>query len=296
MALAFSRRWAAAACIGLSAFAGSGSARAAEPPMASATNPDQRIAEAIARKLSATPQVNGYQVEVTCEHGVVEVTGSVKDPQQAAAISGIVRSVNGVTRVVDKTIVSPLNRTQAVEALPSPAQIPVPMQMNQGPPMAPQGLPTEMYGGGGGGNSGGQQNAPMMSGPGCGPNGGGSPYMQNNGNYNGPPQGMMEGYGGYGGGYGDPTPIGAPPTGGLYDAAPPKMPPYAWPTYAPYNNYSRVAYPQDYPANAFPFIGPFYPFPKVPPGWRSVKLEWEDGSWYYGRTATHRDWWRIRYW
>lgn len=107
----------------------------------------------------------------------------------------------------------------------------------------------------------------------------------------------MDGSSGGGASYGgDPTPIGAPPTGGLYDAGPPKMPPYAWPTYAPHNNYSRVAYPQTYPASAFPFIGPFYPFPKVPPGYRSIKLEWEDGAWYYGRTATHRDWWRIRYW
>src|SRR5438093_777714 len=48
----------------------------------------------------------------------------------------------------------------------------------------------------------------------------------------------------------DPAPIG-PPTGGLYDSTPPRMPPYAWPTYAPYNNFSRVGYPTEYPASAF---------------------------------------------
>ncbi len=77
---------------------------------------------------------------------------------------------------------------------------------------------------------------------------------------------------------------------------PPRMPPYAWPTYAPYNNYSRVAYPKLYPYNAWPYIGPMYPFPKVPLGWRSVSLTWEDGYWYYGRNATGHDWWRVRFW
>jgi BON domain len=76
----------------------------------------------------------------------------------------------------------------------------------------------------------------------------------------------------------------------------PPMPPYAWPTYAPYNNYSRVAYPTLYPYQSWPFIGPMYPFPKVPLGWRSVLLKWQDGHWWYGRTATGHDWWRVRYW
>jgi hypothetical protein len=39
-----------------------------------------------------------------------------------------------------------------------------------------------------------------------------------------------------------------------------------------------------------------YPFPKVPLGWRSVKLTWEDGNWWYARVACGHDWWRIRYW
>jgi hypothetical protein len=71
-----------------------------------------------------------------------------------------------------------------------------------------------------------------------------------------------------------------------YDLNPPRMPPYAWPTYAPYNNYSRVGYPSAYPYNAWPFIGPIYPFPKVPLGWRAVKLEWQDGYWWYSKLMT----------
>ena len=80
------------------------------------------------------------------------------------------------------------------------------------------------------------------------------------------------------------------------DLQAPNLPPYAWPTYAPYNNVSRVAYPQSHPYNAFPFIGPYYPFPKVPLGWRKVTLEWEDGHWYLGRNSTPHDYWRVRFW
>lgn len=98
------------------------------------------------------------------------------------------------------------------------------------------------------------------------------------------------------GGSVEPMPLWQMPMPGYSDVNAPKMPPYAWPTYAPYNNYSRVAYPQLYPYNAWPFIGPMYPFPKIPLGWRSVKLEWEDGHWWYKKVATKHDWWRVRYW
>lgn len=91
------------------------------------------------------------------------------------------------------------------------------------------------------------------------------------------------------------TPIFQAPTAAPHHLNPPRMPPYAWPTYAPYNNYSRVAYPLAYPYNSFPFIGPVYPFPKVPLGWRSVRLEWDDGFWWFSKTATRWDWWKLRY-
>jgi hypothetical protein len=93
----------------------------------------------------------------------------------------------------------------------------------------------------------------------------------------------------------EPAPLGVP---GQYspDMQAPNLPPYAWPTYAPYNNLSRVAYPSAYPYNAFPFIGPYYPFPKVPLGWRKVTLEWEDGYWYLGRNSAPHDYWRVRFW
>lgn len=94
----------------------------------------------------------------------------------------------------------------------------------------------------------------------------------------------------------EPMPVFTAPAPGPYDVVDPKMPPHAWPTYAPYNNYSRVAYPELYPYESWPFIGPCYPFPKVPPGWRKVKLEWQDGFWWYSKHSSGHDWWRLRYW
>lgn len=93
----------------------------------------------------------------------------------------------------------------------------------------------------------------------------------------------------------EPAPVAAP-NFPVYDPNGPSLPQNAWPTYAPYPNASRIGYPEAYPYNAFPYIGPYYPFPKVPLGWRSVKLEWEDGHWYYGRISTPHDYWRVRFW
>jgi hypothetical protein len=93
----------------------------------------------------------------------------------------------------------------------------------------------------------------------------------------------------------EPTPIFQLPAGPNPTLQPPPMPPYAWPSVAPYNNYSRVAYPLAYPYEQWPFIGPMYPFPRVPLGWRSVSLTWEDGHWWFHRNPTGHDWWRIRY-
>lgn len=59
----------------------------------------------------------------------------------------------------------------------------------------------------------------------------------------------------------------------------PSLPGYAWPTYAAYPNYAAVTYPKQYSPSAWPYIGPFYPYPQVPLGWRKVTLKWDDGWW-----------------
>ena len=76
-------------------------------------------------------------------------------------------------------------------------------------------------------------------------------------------------YGGGGGGGG----------AGSYGGSP-NLPGYAWPGYAAASNYAGVSYPQQYSPAAWPYIGPFYPYPQVPLGWRKVSLEWDDGWWF----------------
>lgn len=60
----------------------------------------------------------------------------------------------------------------------------------------------------------------------------------------------------------------------------PVVPPYSWPSYTPYNNYASMAYQTQYPSGAWPFIGPPYPYPMIPSGWRRVSLTWKKGYWW----------------
>jgi BON domain len=85
------------------------------------------------------------------------------------------------------------------------------------------------------------------------------------------------------GGVGAPVPMYMPGSGvgiapARYDH--PTMPGYAWPSYAAYPNYAAVTYPKQYSPTAWPYIGPFYPYPQVPLGWRKVTMEWDDGWWF----------------
>lgn len=87
-----------------------------------------------------------------------------------------------------------------------------------------------------------------------------------------------------------PQPGVGPAANNVYNS--PHLPETAWPTYANYPNYAQVAYPSQYSASAFPYIGPFYPYPQVPLGWRQAQLEWDDGSWKLNfRPRTDRWWW-----
>ena len=83
---------------------------------------------------------------------------------------------------------------------------------------------------------------------------------------------MQPGMGGPGGP--GPSPVGA---AGNYSN--PQLPSHAWPAYAQYPNSAAIQYPKQYSASAWPYIGPFYPYPQVPLGWREVSMEWDDGMW-----------------
>jgi osmotically-inducible protein OsmY len=138
-----------------------------------------------------------------------------------------------------------------------------------GAPMGPHGAPVGPHG------------APM------GPHG--APVQQVNFQQQGAPGGM--------------PPMMAPPAmaaaavaGGAshmaYDL--PHLPAYAWPSYASYPNSAQISYPQEYSASAWPYIGPFYPYPQVPLGWRQVQMEWDDGQWNLNfRPRTEKWFWFL---
>jgi hypothetical protein len=229
---------------------------------------NQQVADAIAQRLRDTAHLKHFDVDIACQNGVVELKGSVNDHAQRAEVLRIVRGVTGVVGIRDSmTVEESVQQTQAVQA---PGQAPGGAAPVQGTPIpAPMGAVAPIP-------------APMGA-PGA------MPMDIPSGSL---PSGVVSG----GVMPMEPTPIMQGPAAGVYGGAQPKMPPYAWPTYAPYNNYSRVAHPMLYPYNAWPYIGPFHPFPKVPPGWRKVQLEWQDGYWWYSTRGTSHDWWMLRFW
>jgi len=86
-----------------------------------------------------------------------------------------------------------------------------------------------------------------------------------------------------------PTAVGYAPTSYNH----PHLPPYAWPSYAQYPNSAAVSYPTQYSASAWPYIGPFYPYPQVPMGWREVSLEWDDGYWQLNFNKEKDKWYWV---
>ena len=133
---------------------------------------------------------------------------------------------------------------------------------------------------------------PGGMGPGGMPPGMGGPGMMGPGGMGpGGPGGMM-GPGGPGGMMPAPMHGGRGPSHMTYDL--PQLPPYAWPAYSNYPNYASLSYPTEYSASAFPYIGPFYPYPQVPLGWRDATLRWDDGQWnLMFRSRTDKWWWFI---
>jgi len=105
----------------------------------------------------------------------------------------------------------------------------------------------------------------------------------------GPGGGGYAGGGPGGGGGMGPMPAAYVPGGNVRAASydNPQMPGYAWPSYSSYPNYAALSYPQQYSPTAWPYIGPFYPYPQVPLGWRKVALEWDDGWWFLDFSDKH---------
>jgi hypothetical protein len=259
------RRFGCAALLGLALVSGR-SLQAGEPARSSLPvanylpaleiNDPQKLADTIAAHLRQSGQLHHYRVDVTVRAGEVELTGTVADQPQHDEVLHLVQGVPGVARVIDHLTFTAASSIARVQAETPPVP----------PPPAPEKDKSRLP-------------APM-------PENGGTPA---------PGSGSAPATNGHAPSS-EPLPMFRGPMPSYYALNPPKMPPYAWPTYAPYNNFSRVGYPERYPYNAWPFIGPVFPFPKVPLGWRAVKLEWDDGVWWYSRVGCKYDWWKLRYW
>lgn len=272
---------------------------------------NQEVAEQIARSLRESGQMSDYKIGVKYQEGVAWLRGRVVDEEQMNTALKLVFQTPGVTRVVNELTVASAETAQAAKSEPTSAygnplrgqdaapatekgqrpqkaslvkrlesmvsrdseqeeapsaervsssyagtlvqpvaaqesQEEIPQQMampQQARPMAQQARPmAQQY----------VAMQPQMRGP-MAPNGGPIPMYSAAAGANGV----------------------AP---ARYDQ--PCMPNYAWPSYAAYPNYAAVTYPKQYSPTAWPYIGPFYPYPQVPLGWRKVTLEWDDGWWF----------------
>ncbi len=237
---------------------------------------NQEVAQNIAEALTSAG-LSGYDIEVRYKNGAASLIGNVEDPGQVALAQQACSSVAGVGQVINQLKVKGRPAPQFAQAGPQG-------QPQFGPQGGPQFGPQF-------GPQGGPQFGPQ-GGPQFGPRG---PIQQTQGVA---PQGMPPGPGYAPGMPGRPPVQGYPTPGGqnaqvghqVYNQ--PNVPEHAWPSYAQYDNYAAVTYPSQYDASAFPYIGPYYPYPQVPMGWRSSTLEWDDGSWNLTfDSRTDRWWW-----
>ena len=268
---------------------------------------EEQMAHRIGSQLKQSGRLHNYEIGVKFHDGVACLEGKVASPEQRMAAVHLAQKVKGVSRVECKLEIQNNSKSDGDEQVKlasaaestspddsqsessgavqsyqqrEPASMPsqqqqmmmansarmnsmrsqrnnMPLPSRQMPSMMPgrQGNPSGVY----------QAGCQTCNGGGGGP--------------------MGPGMGGPGGGGG--APMGFVPQGG--GAGPntdnPNMPGYAWPSYASYPNYAALSYPKQYSPTAWPYIGPFYPYPQVPLAWRKVSLEWDDGWWFLDFSA-----------
>ena len=212
---------------------------------------DMQITDAVIAKLQESKSagtLRGFELDVSTVNGDVWLKGKVANSSQKSHVLDIARRVEGVARVIDDISIKDSSVRPVSNTEQAPALMPVPQGSSM--PMVGTAAPA----------------TPQAFAP----------------------SGLTSAH--LGGGYvaGTPVPmngagleygVGAP----RYDQ--PNMPSYAWPSYAAHPNYAAVTYPKQYSPSAWPYIGPFYPYPQVPLGWRKVTLEWDDGLWYLDFTS-----------
>jgi hypothetical protein len=243
---------------------------------------NQELAERVAQALRKA-KLSHYEIDIDARSGVVTLVGKISRPDQQEAAEKAVRSVPGVTKIINRLEVvesrPKANVQHAVAAMPRPTAGNSRIRQVEGrAPMgglspdqdAGQFAPPAQLGGAPGGIPGAFPQDPRIAFAGAAP-------------------AQMAA-----------TPVAGPQAtspgsaGGHAMYNQPNFPNNAWPTYAQYPNYAAVTYPSQYAASAWPYIGPFYPYPQVPLGWRKATLEWDDGYWNLNfRARTDRWWWFL---
>jgi len=260
---------------------------------------NQKTAEKIAQAL-AENQLSGLDIEVRYNSGVATLSGAVPHPQAAAIAHQVTKSVPGVQQVRNELLVPQPPQGPQMAGGPSAADprmaargparaIRRPVPGARGPAPAGSHRPHGPYG----------PHGP----PGAyGPHGSHGPIRPVSHQRGGPNPAMLAAGAaagamgmappGAGGRPGPPAHGTRNPSHLAYDL--PNLPKHSWPTYAAYPNSAQISYPKQYGASAWPYIGPFYPYPQVPLGWRQAQLEWDDGSWNLNfRPRTDKWFWYL---
>lgn len=275
---------------------------------AAALGSDQELAQQIAGNLKHSGRMKGYNISVKVQGTVVQLDGTVRNDAQLEQALSIAEVTPGIERVINNLAVKEPRDSSAPLALRQPSSIArgekqvvrrasrptvtsavrqasaeMPAEQSQGeqafhydsPPQMPatmnqnrqavRGVPRPIQ-------RVGIAQQPQMARASY------APEMIPPGSAD-----AMHMHGGPMPAYGGAMPAGVAPA--RYDQ--PHMPAYAWPSYAAYPNYAALTYPKQYSPTAWPFIGPFYPYPQVPLGWRKVSLEWDNGWWMLDFKDSH---------
>ncbi len=243
---------------------------------------DQQIADYIKSRLQVEQQngnLRGFNVDMRVDKGTVWFKGHVSNNTQEMTILQTAQQAGhlGVVQVVDDIEV------KAAQSVMDRVAAPMPMQAQsqfQTAGYQQNGQDQNQYR-----QTSSQEMIQASASSGMMTSGGAPMAFANAGQ----PMGVPAGMGGQPMGM-DPSAMatgymnGQPPMPSSYGGATgpseaPNLPGYAWPGYAASPNYSAVNYPKQYSPSAWPYIGPFYPYPQVPLGWRKVTLEWDDGWW-----------------
>ena len=267
---------------------------------------DQKIVAGVVTALGKAQkagELKGFGVDVKCNDGVVSLKGRASSVQQRNRICQIAKNTKGVTRVrnsiaiptPEPTLPPPVQVQQpaalqnppslsdvASTAQPTAPSFTPPASAPQAPKFTPAAAPLAPVAvdpvsrparpiAGNPVASAAPMGAPTMA----------VPYRNQAMHTPATPVSMPN----MGGGIPGAPVMGQPVAMSTYGAGAPRydspnLPNYAWPGYAAYPNYAAVTYPQQYSPSAWPYIGPFYPYPQVPMGWRRVSLEWDDGWWF----------------